>query len=179
MRRFGPARALAAFLLLGFAPGAATPEDSPQEAAARFGLSLSADAPTSIGAQELEASRDAAGRERVVFVGDVKVQQGELEIFCDWLEATYPQSGEGGPEKLVARGNVRILQAETEAHCTEAVFEAPRNRAVCRSSPGPAVLRRGEDTVEGKEIHFDLARSTIKVIGGAFVRVAPQAAGRH
>jgi lipopolysaccharide transport protein LptA len=154
--------------------GAAGAEEEAQEAAARFGLNLSAEAPTSIRAQQLEASRDSAGRERVIFEGKVDVEQGDLRIFCDWLEATYPKSGEGGPERLVSRGNVRILQGEREARCTEAIFEPPRNRAVCRSSSGPASLRRGDDVVEGEEIVFDLARSTVRVSGSAIVRMAPR-----
>jgi lipopolysaccharide transport protein LptA len=166
---------LALFLLL---PDRAGAEDPVEEAAERFGLSLSSDAATSIRSRELEASRDDSGRERVIFLGEVQVDQGNLKIHCDWLEATYPKTGEGGPERLVARGNVRILQGGREARCTEAVFHGPENRAVCRSTSGSAVLRRGDDTVEGEEIHFDLASSTVKVKGGAFVRVGPREGGQ-
>jgi lipopolysaccharide transport protein LptA len=168
-----PVAALA--LIVGLVgPGATGAEEKTEDAAARFGLDLSADSPTSIRAEQLEASRDAAGRERVIFEGKVQVEQGGLLIFCDWLEATYPESGKGGAERLVARGNVRIRQGEREARCTEAVFEQARNRAVCRSSTGLASLRRGEDIVEGEEIVFDLARSSVRVSGGAVVRVAPR-----
>jgi hypothetical protein len=102
------------------------------------------------------------------------VDQGDLRIYCDWLQATYPPKGEGGPEKLVARGKVRLVQGDREARCTEAVFEQRRKMAICRSTSGPAVLRRGDDVVEGKEISFDLARSTVRVTGRAVVRVAPR-----
>ena len=174
MSRVGASAVALALLLTLVASGTAGEEESAEGAAARFGLNLSGDAPTSIRAEQLEASQDASGRERVIFEGKVEVEQGPLRIFCDWLEATYSESGKGGPERLVARGRVRILEGGREARCTEAIFERVRNRAVCRSSTGPASLRRGDDVVEGEEIVFDLARSTVRVSGGAVVRVAPR-----
>ena len=170
MSRLLLAVCLAAFGL----PAVAGAEDATEEAAARFGLSLSEEAPTSIRSQELEAEQGPDGGERVVFRGEVVVEQGTLRIFCDRLEATYAKGGEGSPERMVCSGQVRLVQGEREASCTEAIFESRKNRAVCRSSDGPATLRRGESLVEGKEIVFDLARSTVKVTGGAVVRVAPR-----
>ena len=149
-------------------------EDATGEAAARFGLSLPAEAPTSIRSEELEAEQGPDGAERVVFRGAVVVEQGDLEVFCDRLEATYAKDGKGSPERMVCTGQVRLVQGEREASCTEAIFESRKNLAVCRSTDGPAILRRGESVVEGKEIVFDLARSTVKVTGGAVVRVAPR-----
>ncbi len=149
--------------------------DDVEESASRLGLDLQMDAPTSIRSEELEASRDDRGRERVIFQREVVVEQGDLTILCDWLEATYPKEGKG-VERLVARGKVRILQGESEVRCTEAVFDPSRQRVVCRSTKGPATLRRGGDVVEGKEIIFDLARSSLRVSGGATVRMQPKEA---
>jgi lipopolysaccharide transport protein LptA len=170
-RRLGFVVLAAVGLLL--TPGLSVAEEPSEEAAARFGLSLGK-GPTAIQAEQLEASRDAKGRESVVFQGGVRVDRGDLQIHCDWLQATYPPKGEGGPDRLVARGNVRLVQGDREARCTEAVFEEGRKLAICRSSSGPAVLRRGDDVVEGQEIVFDLARSTVRVTGRAVVRVAPR-----
>ena len=155
--------------------GAGVRAEDVAESASKLGLEVSADAPTLIRADELEASRDDAGRERVTFRRNVVVEQGDLRIFCDWLEASYPSDGSGGPDRLVARGGVRIVQGDSEVRCTEAVFEPKRERAVCTSSDGPATLRRGNDLIEGKEIVFDLGRSTLRVSGGAIVRVRPSA----
>jgi lipopolysaccharide transport protein LptA len=167
-------RSAATILALPLLLGGSARADDVGANASRLGLDVSLDAPTAIRSQELEASRDDAGRERVIFEGSVVVEQADLRIFCDWLEATYPTEGEGGPERLVARGKVRIRQGESEVECTEAVFESKRQRAVCTSSDGPAILRRGDDIVEGREIVFDLARSTLRVSGGAIVRVQPK-----
>lgn len=173
MSRLGLAVAALSVVALLATPTVSKAEEPAGAAAARFGLSLG-QGPTSIRAEQLEASRDEDGVESVVFKGGVRVDQGDLRIHCDWLQATYPPKGEGGPERLVARGNVRLVQGDREARCTEAVFEQRRKLAVCRSSSGPAVLRRGEDVVEGQEISFDLERSTVRVTGSAVVRVAPR-----
>jgi lipopolysaccharide transport protein LptA len=148
-------------------------EGTARDAAAEIGLKFSSDVPTSIRADELEASRVEAG-ERVVFRGNVRVEQADLRIRCDRLEATYPRGRGGGPNHLVARGNVRILQGETQARCAEAVFDGVRNLATCRNADGRASLQRGDDIVEGAEIVFDMTESTVRVTGGAVVRMQPR-----
>lgn len=150
-------------------------EETVEGAAERLGVSLSPTAPTAIRADELTASTDPRGGERVVFEGNVEVEQGAVRISCDRLEASYAADGEGAPRRYVARGNVRIRQEGDEARCGEAIFDGPQNRITCRGVGGPAVLRRRTDSVEGSEIVFDLASSRVRVSGGAVVRVEPRA----
>jgi lipopolysaccharide transport protein LptA len=147
--------------------------DSAGDAAARLGVELSPEAPTSIRAEELTASRGESGEDLVVFRGNVQVEQGSLGVSCDLLEATYPESRAGGPRRYVARGNVRVRQQESEASCAEATFDASRNEILCRGGDRPATLRRGADVVEGLEILFDLGSSKVRVTG-AVVRVQPR-----
>jgi hypothetical protein len=54
------------------------------------------------------------------------------------------------------------------------VFDAVRNLATCKSADGRASLQRGDDVVEGAEIVFDMASSTVRVTGGAVVRMQPR-----
>ena len=136
------------------------------EAAGRLGLSVPRDAPMTIAAKELEAMRDGKGRERVVFRGDVRVEQGDLRVTCNWLEAIYPDGAGGQPDRITARGDVRIQQAETEVLCTEVVFTQGACDTLCTSDSGAAVLRRGENLIEGEQIHFDLCTGTLKVRNG-------------
>ena len=157
-------------LLALFATGPALAAE-PQKPVPPIGVQLDNQDPIEIRSVELEARRAEDGRERVVFRGSVRVKQGDLRIRCDWLEATYGTDGAGGPEKIVARGSVRILQQGNELHCTDAVFDRASQRLICTSSAGPATLLRGDDVVEGDEIRLDLAKSVIRVVGSARVRV--------
>jgi lipopolysaccharide export system protein LptA len=152
--------------------GAADPE-APEvrsvpasEAAGRIGLSVPRNAPMSIAARELEAVRDGKGRERVVFRGDVRVEQGDLQVTCDWLEAIYPHGAGGQPDRITARGDVHIQQTDTEVLCSEVVFTQGACDTLCTSDSGTAVLRRGKSLVEGEEIHFDLCTGMLRVRNG-------------
>jgi lipopolysaccharide export system protein LptA len=137
----------------------------------RFGLSVARNAPLTIEAVELEAMRDDQGRERVVFRRQVRVEQGGLRLGCDWLEAIYPDGAGGRPDRITARGAVRIAQADTAVDCTEVVFQNAACTATCTSDKGPAVLRRGENVIEGDEILFDICTGMLKVRNGR-VRVS-------
>jgi hypothetical protein len=177
-----PARTALALLALAVGPAnaadpgppAATPPVS--RAAERFGLSIDDGKPMSIQAQELEAMRDPAGAEQVVFQKAVEVVQGDLRIDCAWLEARYGADRSGGPERITARGEVRIRQPGVEVLCEEALFERVQKRARCLGGAAGASLRRGDDVVVGREIEFDLERSVFRVRGGATVTIEPRSA---
>lgn len=139
--------------------------------ATRLGLLLDRDADMTITAEELEAVREAGGSERVIFQRSVAVEQGDLQIRCERLEAVYPKERNGGPEKIMARGDVRIQQGELRVECSDAVFDRLQERATCSSSKGRAVVRRGEDVVQGDQIVFDLRKGKVTVRGGARVVV--------
>ena len=132
----------------------------------RLGLNLQQEQPITITAESLEASRDDAGGERILFQKDVRVVQGDLSLDCDWLQAWYPEGTGSRPDKVVARGNVRIRQTETEVRCSQAVFTDATCKAVCTSSMGPAVVTRGDSLIEGERITLDLCSGVLKVKGG-------------
>jgi lipopolysaccharide export system protein LptA len=148
-----------------------------ERTAGRLGLSVSRDAPMTIGSDELEVVRDETGLERVVFRRNVDVVQGDLRLNCDWLEAVYPDGAGGRPKRITARGVVRIVQADSEVRCTEAVFDDATCTAVCSSSSGPAELHRGENVIKGDEIVLNLCNGHLTVRGRARVHVKPEEEG--
>lgn len=169
---------------------AAVAQSDPVAAVERLGLRMDRGMPMTISADELEAFREADGRERVVFQHAVRVEQGGLQIDCNWLEAIYPAPSEaaaaatkatagllgaqpGGPRRITARGDVLIRQQNVRVTCSEAVLDRRADRATCTSEKGPAFLRRGEDVVQGKTIVFNLRDGRVTVKGGARVFVQP------
>jgi lipopolysaccharide transport protein LptA len=134
-----------------------------------MGISVDRSQPLSIESEELEASQREDGRQRIVFKKNVRVSQDDLRIGCDWLEALYGPNGAGAPEKITCRGSVKIRQADVEASCDEVIFVQAQDQGVCVGKP--AELRRGENVVEGPEIHFDTLNEKITVKGGVRIRV--------
>lgn len=175
MSRRSGSVALALALALGAGVGPARAEDAAREGAAGLGISIRSDQPMQIDAEELEAVRDQNGGERVTFRRAVRARQGDLDLRCDWLEALYPEGGGRGPVRITARGSVRATQGDTAVACTEMVYDERDCRLTCSSSTGPAVVRRGEDVIRGREIAFDLCKGALKVKGGAQVQVRPEA----
>jgi lipopolysaccharide export system protein LptA len=167
-------------------PPAPEPEPAPTRAAdpglaaERLGLAVDAGAPMTIESDELEANQDERGRDRVIFQRNVRVEQGDMVLRCDWLEAIYPKRVEGvdsggQPERITARGGVRIDQAGNIARCSEAVFNNQSCAAECISKQGRATLSRGEDVIEADRIFFDLCEGVLKARGK--VRIRTQGAG--
>lgn len=166
--------ALVGLVALGLGQaGVSGAEDLGARAATRLGLSVERGHPMTIDAEELEVIREEGTQERVVFRRNVELNQGDLRITCDQLEAFYPEGAGGQPEQILARGRVRMHQAATEVHCTEAVFSNESCRVLCSSSDGLASLRRGDDLVEGREIEFDLCKGLLKV-RGARLHIEPE-----
>lgn len=155
------------------ASGQESGESGADRAAKRLGVNLSGGEPMSIASESLEVvPAEAGGSEKVVFTTNVKVVQGDMSLYCDWLEAIYPEgTGQGRPDRITARGNVRIVQAGSEALCSEAVFDNTACRAECSREGGRALLRRGDDEIEADVISFDLCNGVVKAKGGAVVRV--------
>ncbi len=143
----------------------------------RLGVQLESGVPMTITSDELEAMRDESGAERIIFTRNVHVEQGELEVFCDWLEAVYPNAAGGQADRITARGSVRILQMGREAICTEAIFDNVKETAECTTDGGKARLRRGEDTILADRIHFDLRTGKFRASGGVEVQVRSEEEG--
>jgi len=132
---------------------------------------IEGDKPLSIRSDELEAVEDD-GRRRLLFTRNVNVEQGDLRVHSDRLEAFYPPGG-NQPDKLVANGHVRVTQLEKTMLCETATFFQTENRLVCT---GNAELQQGGDRVRGSEIEIFVKQNRVKEKGGAVVNVAPQSA---
>ncbi len=132
------------------------------------------DEPLKINSDQLEAVQKD-GRRRLVFKQNVHVQQGDLSIRCNVLEAFYPKDGHQ-PERLVARGRVRMIQASAgqDASCDLAIYDRTRDQFICK---GNASFRDGDNTLRGSEIHVDLKRETVQVKGGAELFIHPRSLG--
>jgi lipopolysaccharide transport protein LptA len=123
--------------------------------------------PIAITADQLEA-RDDGGRRTLAFRRNVEVRQGPLHLSSSVLSALYVE-GEEQPRRLEARGNVRIREGVRRAACDGAVYERAAQRIVCRGEP--ARLWDGDDLLAGREIHFDLARRSVRVEGAPRVEI--------
>jgi len=139
-----------------------------------FGLGdFDADEPIAITADKLEAvERD--GVRTLSFQRNVEVRQGALVFHARHLEARFPE-GARQPVWLEARGDVRIRERERRAHCDQASYDRGAQRIVCRGTP--ARLRDGDDTLEGREVVFDLDARRVTVEGGADVEIHRSLAG--
>lgn len=165
-------RPAALLLLLSLAAPAAAQD--PARAARDLGLFFDQRRPLDVRADELEAVRAEDGADRVVFRGAVQALQDETKLSCDWLEALYPKGG-GAPEQLTARGNVQVAGNQSRMSCEELVYQAGPCLLTCRSAGEPATVERGEDVLRGREIEVDLCRNSVRVRGGASIRVGPEA----
>ncbi|HJO23385.1 MAG TPA: LptA/OstA family protein [Myxococcota bacterium] len=153
-------------------PAATAPEaggGAPGEGS--FGFSdWQTDGPLSIQSEELEAVQKQ-GTRTLIFRKNVRVQQGELSMQCERLEAYYPAQA-NQPTRLVATGKVHLVQGTQDAWCDETLYDRRAETLVCR---GNARFRDGDNTLRGREIHIDLAKETVNVMGGAEVIIQPEA----
>lgn len=132
-------------------------------------LQGTSDQPLSIQSEELEAIEENGGR-KLVFTRSVEVQQGDLSVRSQRLEAFYPKGAEQ-PDRLVASGQVRVRQGTRELSCNRATFFQGEERLLC---VGSARLREGENQVRGEQIEIFFDQDRIRVKGGAVVNVTPR-----
>lgn len=147
------------------AAGAAPAADSEQNVSM---FPIKGNKPLSIRSDELEAIEEE-GRRRLVFTRSVNVEQGDLKVQSERLEALYPPGGDQ-PDRLIASGRVRVTQLDKTMLCDTATFIQSEDRLVCT---GNAELRQGKDRVRGKEIEIFVRQNRVKVRGGAVVNVSP------
>lgn len=129
---------------------------------------IKGDKPLSIRSDELEAI-ETDGRRRLLFTSKVQIEQGELLVNSDRLEAFYPPGG-SQPDTLVASGHVRVSQGKRRMLCDKATFFQTQDRLLC---VGNAELQQGDDRVRGREIEIFIKQNRVKVKGGATVNVTP------
>ena len=135
---------------------------------------IKGDKPLSIRSDELEAI-EADGRRRLLFTSNVQIDQGDLRVNSDRLEAFYPPGG-SQPDKLVASGHVRVSQLKRRMLCDNATFFQTEDRLLC---VGNAELQQGDDRVRGREIEIFIKQNRVKVKGGATVNVTPSQDGKQ
>jgi len=131
-------------------------------------LPFDSSAPISIKSNTLEAT-DVNGRRRLVFQGDVRVNQADVNMTSNRLTADYPE-GSSQPSLLVATGSVRVVQGTQESRCDEGTYRRAEELLVCC---GHAELRDGANRVRGKCIEFDLNGDTVR-IEDATVNIFPE-----
>lgn len=149
----------------------ATASAAPAAAGAEQGVSMfpiKGDKPLSIRSDELEAI-ETDGRRKLLFTSNVHIEQGDLLVNSDRLEAFYPPGG-SQPDKLVATGHVQVRQLERKMLCDKATYFQTEDRLLC---VGNAELQQGDDRVRGREIEIFTKESRVKVRGGATVNVVP------
>ena len=129
---------------------------------------IKGDKPLSIRSDELEAI-ETDGRRRLLFTNKVQIEQGDLLVNSDRLEAFYPPGG-SQPDKLIASGHVRVSQTQRRMLCDKATFFQTEDRLLC---VGNAELQQGDDRVRGREIEIFIKQNRVKVKGGATVNVTP------
>jgi lipopolysaccharide export system protein LptA len=129
---------------------------------------IKGDKPLSIRSDELEAI-EADGRRRLLFTSKVQIDQGDLRVNSDRLEAFYPPGG-SQPDRLVASGHVLVSQLKRRMLCDSATFFQTEDRLLC---VGNAELQQGDDRVRGREIEIFIKQNRVKVKGGATVNVTP------
>jgi lipopolysaccharide transport protein LptA len=157
--------ALALVARAGAAAEQAPGQEDPETSAA---LPFDSAAPISIKSNTLEAT-DVNGRRRLVFNGDVRVNQADVNMTSNRLTADYPE-GSSQPSLLVASGSVRVVQGTQEARCDDGTYRREEQLLVCC---GHAELRDGGNRVRGKCIEFDLNRDTVR-IEDATVNIFPE-----
>ncbi len=131
-------------------------------------LPFDSSAPISIKSNTLEAT-DVNGRRRLVFQGDVRVNQADVKMTSNRLTADYPE-GSSQPSLLVATGSVRVVQGTQESRCDEGTYRRAEELLVCC---GHAELRDGANRVRGTCIEFDLNGDTVRV-EDATVNIFPE-----
>lgn len=129
------------------------------------------DEPLSIDSDELELIEEDHSR-LFIFTHNVRVQQGDIELTTEKLEAFY-ESGKSQPQRLIATGDVHVTQGERHATCDRAVYEREAGTVVCT---GRAELVQRCDRVRGPRIQFDLENERVRVLGGASVVIQPDSA---
>jgi lipopolysaccharide transport protein LptA len=122
---------------------------------------VSGKGPLAITAETLEASDPGDAERRIRFGGGVVLKQGDIELRARELEAIYPPQATQ-PERLIARDDVTLREGQREARCQHAEYRLAERQLACE---GAAVLRDGDDHLEGERIAFDFGAQKVDANG--------------
>ena len=117
--------------------------------------------PLAIRSETLLASDPADTERRISFGGGVALGQGDIELHARELEAIYPP-GASQPDRLIARDDVQLRDGQREARCARAEYRLADRHLSCE---GDAVLRDGDDRLEGERIAFDFGANKVDASG--------------
>ncbi len=159
----------------GAPPVAAAPSPAPEAPRQKQPLGFDGgSAPLSIESEELEAYQKQGAR-RLLFRGNVRVEQGDLRLTSANLEAIYPADS-SQPDRLTATGNVILVQGTRNARCDKAIYDRVRAELICQ---GNALYREGDNRLSGDVIEIDLNTERVRVKGRASVLIEPEDSGEQ
>jgi lipopolysaccharide export system protein LptA len=143
---------LAALPTLAFAQATSVP----------FGDSHDRSQPVEITADRLDLDQGAG---TAVFVGNVRVGQGELRLAADRVEVFYVE-GSGGAngevQRMVANGNVTLSNGTEAAEADEAVYEVAAGKVAMQ---GDVLLTQGKSALSSQTLNIDLEAGTAQFEG--------------
>lgn len=103
-------------------------------------------------------------RQTARFEGDVVVQQGNLTLKCEQLDADYDP--EGHPTRLIATGRVRLSRGELFATAGRAVYQrtapGPQPKGTVTLTQNPQVWQ-GSNWMSGRSVTIALAEGRVDV----------------
>jgi lipopolysaccharide export system protein LptA len=157
---------------------------------------VSREVPTNISAMRMSYD---AGKQQVIFEGNVKVVRPDFELDADRLTlylkdrpATPEDDAQDGDllvgmsggeiDRLVVQGNVKMRKDGRTGSCGKATYYVDRELLVMDQNP---VLHEGENSIRGNVIKFYVAENRSEVLGAkgspvqAIFKSSGQGSGRN
>ncbi len=131
------------------------------------------DLPISINADDLEAVMQG-GKKKFVFRKNVVVEQGEMILHTDALEAFYPEGG-SEPDRLIATGNVFMEKDGSQLTCDHATYIRAEDRLICE---GDALMVSGQDRLSAGRIDMQIETGVVKASIDVKVNVTPKSSDK-
>lgn len=139
---------------------------SAKEQGVGFG-ELRSDKPINITADRMDAFQKD---NRIIFEGNVVVQQEETYLYAKKIVADMaPQKEGGGIKKVVALENVRITQNDRVATCERAEFDNITRTIELHGNPK---IWQGKDWIDGQRVTVQLDQEKMTVVGTPDKRVS-------
>ncbi len=142
------------------------------------GLSHDATLPVEITADALELDQ-AAGT--AIFIGTVRVGQGELRLAADRVEVFYAAEGQGeaaggstgAVQRMFATGNVMLSNGAEAAEAERATYEVASGVV---EMEGSVLLTQGRNALSSERLRIDLNAGTGRLEGRVQTIFVPGAA---
>jgi lipopolysaccharide export system protein LptA len=136
------------------------------------GLSHDSSLPVEITADALELDQ-AAGT--AIFIGTVRVAQGDMRMAADRIEVFYvDQDGSGAVDRMIATGNVTLSNGTEAAEAERATYVVAGGVI---QMEGSVLLTQGRNALSSERLSIDLASGTGRLEGRVQTIFVPQAAG--